>query len=418
MKYIALCALFTVMLVAQLGALRSAPLAAPSNSVFGFNSHVASRYPDYATLDRPLTLVNNLGVGWVREDVQWHRVEERPGRFDWSWHDTVFDAHRRNGVNIIGVLGPAVGWATPEPNDAPNEVSFYPPDPDRYAAFAKEVATHYKGKVQAWEIWNEPENALYWKPAPDPAAYTRMLIKAAAAIKSVDPGVTVLSGGVVPYDPNFLNAVAANGGWNAFDALSIHPYVDPFTPETAQIDVVGIKNVQTLAARYGAKPIWITEFGWTSGPCERDPQGRTNEEQQANYLVRGAVLLRGAGAERVLWYNYKDQDRPCYGLVRGGNSSTDYSPLKPAATALRVLSTQLAGTTPQGAQEAMPRQQVLSFDDASGWGAPFPTGKPPITASTAHVHSGSAAGQIIYQFTSDDNDYVAFPRSTQYTAPS
>jgi polysaccharide biosynthesis protein PslG len=410
-----------VALIAPFAPLRAVPTApvqaAPGDSAFGFNSHIASRYPDFGSLDRPAALVNDLAVGWVREDVQWHRVEEQPGRWDWSWHDRVFDAHRRNGVKIIGVIGPAVGWATPEPNDGSREVSFFPPDPDRYAAFAREVALRYKGRVQAWEIWNEPENAIYWRPAPDPAAYARMLIKASAAIKSVDPNVTVLSGGVVPFDPSFLNQVAANGAWSSFDALAVHPYVDPHTPEAAQIDVVGVRNVQNLAARYGSKPIWVTEFGWGSGACERDPQGRTDEEEQANYLVRGAAMLRGAGAERVLWYNFKDQERPCYGLVRGDGGATNYSSLKPSAIALRTLSQQLDGTQPRGPQDVMPRQVVLPLDDANGWGAPFPQGKPAIVGSTAQVRSGSGSIAISYQFTSGDNDYVAFPRNPATPLP-
>ncbi|PLS79540.1 MAG: hypothetical protein CYG59_12965 [Chloroflexi bacterium] len=416
-RFVLACVLLIVALLPLLGQ-RAEAQSAPRDSVFGLNSHIASRYPVFDSLEQPAALVNNLSAGWVREEVQWHRIEEQPGQFDWTWYDKVFDAHRRNGVNIIGLLNPAVGWATSEPGDAPNGVSFFPPDPNLFATFAKAAATRYKGRVQAWEIWNEPENALYWKPAPNPAAYAQLLSKASAAIKSVDPGVTVLSGGVVPFDPSFLNAVAAHGAWNAFDALSIHPYVDPFTPETAQIDVVGVQNVQTLAARYGRKPIWVTEFGWTTGPCERDPEGRTDDEEQANYLVRAAAMLRGAGAERVLWYNFKDHAQPCYGLVRGGGGPTDYAPLKPAARALKVLSEQVGGAQPLGPQDVMPRQTVLTFDDANGWGAPFPVGKPAISSSTAQVHGGTAAGQITYQFTSGDNDYVAFPRSANTALPA
>lgn len=392
--------------------------AASSGSAFGVNAHVASRYPDFDSLERPANLVAELGNGWAREDVQWHRIQPAPDRWDWSWYDRVFASYNRNGVNIIGVIGPAVGWATPNPNDGSSEVSFFAPDPDRYAAFARAVAEHYRGRVAAWEIWNEPENGVHWQPAPDPAAYAQLLTKAYAAIKSVDPGVTVLSGGVVPFDPSFLTALAANGGWKSFDALAVHPYVDPYTPETAQIDVVGIQNVRTLAARYGDKPIWVTEFGWGTGPCERDMQGRTNEEQQANYLVRGAVMLRGAGAERVLWYNYKDRSQPCYGLVRADGGDSSYGSLKPAAIALKTLNAQVGGARPLGAQHVMPSQIVLSFDDASGWGRPYPPDKPAITASSAQVHSGSASGQITYQWTSGGNDYVAFPRSVATPLPA
>ncbi len=396
----------------------AAPSPALNTSAFGINSHLASRYPRFETLDQPATTVKNLGVGWVREDVQWHRIEPTPGRWDWSWYDRVFGLHRQNGLHIIGVIGPAVGWATNEPGIAPSAVSFYGPDPDKYAAFAKAVASRYQGVVDAWEIWNEPEHPVHWQPAPNPAAYAQLLIKASAAIRAVDPHVTLLSGGVTPFDPTWLNALGTSGAWNAFDAISVHPYVDPSTPEDAQIGAAGITTVQTLAARYGPKPIWATEFGWGTGPCERDPVGRTDEQGQANNLVRGAVMLRAAGAEHVLWYNLKDQDQPCYGLLRGAAGATDYSQPKPAATALRVLSEQLGTATPLGDQDLMPHQIVLPFEDASGWGAPFPPGKPPITPRTAQVHSGAASGAITYQFATPTNDYVAFERSTPTPLPA
>ena len=386
--------------------------------MYGLNSHIASRYPEFGTLAAPADLVRQLGVGWVREDVQWSRVEPSRGDYDWAWHDTVFQAHQRNGINIIGVIGPAVGWATPEPGDAEHGVSFYPPDPDQYAVFAASVAVRYRGLVKAWEIWNEPENPALWQPAPDPALYARFLIKASAAIRAVDPGVTILSGGVVPFNLDFLNRVAAEGAWDAFDAISVHPYVDPYTPEGGQIEMAGMENVARLAERYGRKPIWVTEYGWSTGPCERDPQGLTDEEEQADFLVRGAVLLRGAGAERVLWYNFKDHpQQPCYGVVRGGDREDDYRFLKPSATALRVLSEQVGAAKPLGSHDIMPREVVLPFEDASGWGQPFPADATTLRLSSTQVHSGTTAAEIAYQFNSLENDYVAYPRTVTTPLP-
>ncbi|GAC1545395.1 MAG: flagellar filament outer layer protein FlaA [Herpetosiphon sp.] len=399
-------------------AIHAAPGQSVTASVFGLNSHVASRYPRFETLDQPANVLKQLGGGWVREDVQWHRVQPSPGKWDWSWYDRVFALHQRNGLHTIGVIGPAVGWATNEPGIAPSAVSFYGPDPDKYAAFAQAVAARYKGQVDAWEIWNEPEHPIHWRPAPNPAAYAQLLTKASAAIRSVDNHAVILSGGITPFDPSWLTALGTSGAWNSFDAISVHPYVDPFSPEDAQIGAAGITAVQTLVAHFGAKPIWATEFGWGTGPCERDQAGRTDEDRQANYLARGAVMLRSAGAEHVLWYNFKDQDRPCYGLFRGASGATDYAQPKPAATALRVLSEQVGGGAPLGDQDLMPRQIVLPFEDAGGWAAPYPGGKPPIGVSTEHVHSGRSAGVITYQFTTPNNDYVAFERAAATPLPA
>ncbi len=384
--------------------------AAARASPFGINSHIASRHPDFATLAEPAGLVGNLDVGWVREDVQWSRVEPSPGNFDWSWHDTVFAAHRQRGIHIIGVIGPAVGWGTPELNDRPHDVSFFAPDPERYAAFAAAVASRYKGVVDAWEIWNEPENGVLWQPAPDPVRYAHLLKQASAAIKAVDPQVLVLNGGVVPYDPTFLDTIAAQDAWDAFDVLSVHAYVDPWTPETGQIGVVGVRQVAQLAAKYGRKPIWVTEFGWSTGPCERDPKGLTDEEEQANFLVRAAALLRSAGAERVLWYNLKDHPgQACYGLVRGGESDALYDSLKPSAAAFRVLSSQIANREPLGSQDFMPHVIAATFDDVGDWGPPFQATAEPMQSTTAQVYRGTGAARIAYRFGQPDNEYVAFP---------
>lgn len=396
----------------------TSPDTLPRASVFGFNSHLASCYPNFGRLEEPAAIAAGIEPGWVREELQWARVEPWQGSFDWSWYDTVFALHRQSGINIIGVINPAVGWATPEPSDGLDGISFYPPDPALFAAFARAAALRYRGVVRAWEIWNEPENAIFWRPAPDPAAYARLLIAASAEIKTVDPEVKVLNGGVVPYDPRFLDGIAAAGGWNAFDVLAVHPYVDPASPEDAQIDVVGVQNVARLAARYGAKPIWVTEYGWTTGPCERDPAGRTDEKAQASYVVRGAVLLRAAGAERVLWYTFKDETQPCYGLARVGRGLEDYGDLKPAAAALRTLSREIGAAMPIGARDLTPAQTILGFDDDRGWGTPFPPANGRLARSTEQVHGGAAAARIDYHFTTTGNDYVAFPRVADTPLPA
>ena len=67
--------------------------------------------------------------------------------------------------------------------------------------FAGAVAARRRtGGSPDFEIWNEPNNVVFWQPAPNPAAYTAALLAAYAAIKAVDPEGTVITGGLAPED--------------------------------------------------------------------------------------------------------------------------------------------------------------------------------------------------------------------------
>ncbi len=388
------------------------PVAQPS---FGLNSHLATRHPDPTSMDTPAALVSDLGVGWVREDFHWHRLQPRPGMWDWTFTDAAMRALLSRNISVLGVLGPSVGWATPYPSDTANDVSYYAPDPDAYVEYVRGVVTRYKRYVKYWEIWNEPDHAIFWRPAPDPAAYTSMMIRAAAAIKEVDPEAKVLIGGVNPFDTTFLRTVAEQGGWGSFDILAIHPYVDPYSPEDGNL-VAAADGVRALAERYGRKPIWVTEMGWSSGPGDRDAQGLTDEQFQASYLARAMLALWQAGVERIFWYTLKDDPGNPYGLVRVGASRTDYTSLKPAYYALRTLNAQIAGATFVERRDLFEQQVLSRFESVGGWRrVSQPNGV--LRSSTARAYAGAASAELSYNFTTRENDYVAFERDEPLALP-
>jgi polysaccharide biosynthesis protein PslG len=372
---------------------------------FGINSHIASRYPDPSSMDVPARIVAGARVGWVREDFQWFRIEPQQGEFDWLFTDQMVAALGRYDVNILGVLGPSVGWATPEPSDKPDDVSFLPPDPRLFARYAYAVAKRYQGQVDHWEIWNEPDNELFWRPNPDPVAYAELLRRAAYAIKQANPEATVLIGGMNPFDLTFMQTVHAQGAWDSFDVLNLHPYVDPFGPEDGNI-AAAVDSARALANEYGAKPIWVTELGWSSGPGDRDKVGLTDEQEQADYLARAMVLLWTGGVERIFWYTLKDDPGNPYGLVALGSGRADFSRLKPAFYALRTLNRMLGGAQLVGLRDLYQRQVVHQFEPVDSWlreGAPGA-----ISHSAEQVKSGAMALRIDYNFASADNEYTVY----------
>jgi polysaccharide biosynthesis protein PslG len=382
---------------------------------FGLNTHLATRYPDLSTMSAAADIVARSGAGWAREDIHWYRIQPDPTTWDWRFTDEAIRELLARNIKIVGVLGHPPGWATPYGGDAPADVSFYAPDPRRFAAFAAAVVERYGRYVHHWEIWNEPDNPSFWKPEPDAAGYARLLRLASDAIHRGDPRAQVLIGGVNPFNTEFLRGVAAAGAWRSFDILAIHPYVDPATPEDGNI-VAATDAVWGLAIQLGVKPIWVTEVGWASKSSDRDPVGAVDEQTQADYLVRAVLLLWRAGAERIFWYTLKDDPGSPYGLVGRGADRTDYQLLKPAFSAFRTLSQQLAGAEFIALHDPFKRTNILDFESLGAWrrgDQPYGT----LNATFAAQHSGRAAARLDYSFPSDSNDYVVFRRDEPVAIP-
>lgn len=391
------------------------PVAPLDAAPFGINTHLATRYTDAATMAIPADIVAKSGAGWAREDVHWWRVEPSNGVWDWTYTDAAFRALLERGIKIVGVLGHPPGWATPYAGDAPNDVSFYAPDQQQFVNYARAVVARYGAYIHHWEIWNEPDSPLFWKPAPDPAAYAALLQSTAATIHGIDPSAKVLLGGISPFDTTFLRHVAEAGVWDSFDILAIHPYVDPHSPEDGDI-VAAADGMRALAAHYGPKPIWATEVGWSSGHGDHDAVGVVDEQHQADYLVRALMLLWRAGIERSFWYALKDDPGNPYGLVALGTGRADFQRTKPAYSAFQTLSKQLGGGSFVSLRDLFSRDTVLDFETFGTWtrgDQPYGT----LTSTTATLHGSQTAAAINYHFPTADNDYVVFLRDTPAPIP-
>lgn len=412
-----LCVLFLSAAVAsRTSAVVAEPVVAPAAATpFGLNTHLATRYPDPSSMSVPADIVAQSGAGWAREDFHWYRIQPGPNTWDWTFTDAAMRELIRRKIEIVGVLGHPPGWATPYSGDDRSGVSFYAPNQQRFATFAQAVVKRYSRYIHHWEIWNEPDNPLFWKPAPDPASYALLLERASAAIHGVDPAAKVLIGGLNPFDTDFLRTVAEAGAWNSFDIIAIHPYVDPATAEDGNI-LAATDAVKALAARYGAKPIWATEVGWASGPGDHDPIGLVNEQGQANNLVRAILLLWRAGVERIFWYTLKDDPGNPYGLVALGSGRADYSILKPAFYAFRTLNGQLDGAAFVGLQDPFTRTTVLDFESFGAWRR---GDQPNGTFSPTELirHGGRMAARLDYTFPTSGNDYVVFRRASPAAIP-
>lgn len=231
-----------------------------------------------ADLNRELTAARDAGMWAIRVDVDWSVIEARRGIRAWTAVDRVVGAVTALGMCPVGVVGYTPRWAA-RATDLPTDSHFRPADPATFAAFARDAAARYVDSIAVWEVWNEPNIATFYRPAPDAAGYGRLLTAASAAIKSASPTSAVISGGLAPAVDNgrdiapvtFLTALYRGGFRRSFDAVGVHPYTYPALPDdpstrswnTAQ-KMWDMHDVM-VAGGDGAKLIWMTEFGAPTG---------------------------------------------------------------------------------------------------------------------------------------------------------
>ena len=224
----------------------------------------------------------------VRVMIPWAGVETIQGRLNWSNVDKVVNAAVAKNIPIMGFINSTPNWAV-GPGGRP--LSGRPASPEVYGDFAAKVAERYRGKISAYEIWNEPNAVTFYTPAPDPIGYTDLLKAAYPKIKAVDPSATVIGGvlaalvdfGNVTINPvRFLDEMYDAGAKDFFDAISFHPYhyslkfSEGVTLANSPVDqVIDMRQVM-VANGNSAKKIWCTEYG--------QPTSKVSEADQAAFI--------------------------------------------------------------------------------------------------------------------------------------
>lgn len=290
--------------------------------------------------------LGDAGLRTVRIDLGWSSLEPRRRRIS-AWHvrlaDRCVNLARAHGMDVLVTLMWTPAWANRgrDRTVPPRRVS-------DFAWFARWAARHFRGRVSAWEIWNEPNLASFW--AGSVRKYVRLLRAAYPAIKAGDRRAKVVFGGIVHNDDRYLRAAYRAGARGSFDVMATHPYqgLADAAPETADDGddwwlLTHVPTVHEVMARHGdgAKPIWFTELGWSVHENRPDlppwQRGVTPVEQAA-YLTRAFELIgaRYPYVERAFWYkdaarSEDDEVQAGYGLLKA-----DLSP-RPAYLALKAL---------------------------------------------------------------------------------
>ena len=207
-------------------------------------------------------LLRRLGIRATLVTIDWSAVEQRKGRYQWEHTDRLITVLHDAGVQIIGQIAWTPRWASRGAGDTEGEGSTdlvpgwmrYPPkelaDWERFLGLA---AARYRGRVNAIEIWNEPDIDDFYRGSVE--EFIQMVKAAARAVRRSASGTKVLVSGFVAVNETlpFVKAV-----WEAtvrdFDVASLH-----YQSVNRSLDIAG----PFLRSLDPAKPIWNTEEGGT-----------------------------------------------------------------------------------------------------------------------------------------------------------
>lgn len=360
-----------------------APSGKTVDELLAISSHI-NRGTAYSwTREFEIEKLGQAGVGMLRTDFSWSRIE--PNNDDWQFdgYDTMVDLCGEAGIEVDALLDYGVDWAMP--GGSHDEI-----DPADWADFSGHVAEHFADRIDLYEIWNEENTSRFWKPHPNPAHYGELLKAGYQAIHENDPQATVLWGGLSSWD---IHIFLQNGIWNFllrvhdqhpdicdyFDAMAIHPYTALQQPNPEfTLDLSfwvypnladSIDHARDLLTEIGCgdKPIYLTEIGW--------PHYFLGLQRQAAYLPRSVMLAAGREVEYYYWYTFWDgaggstpPTEDTFGLFTWpGNDPVE----KPAYQALMGIH-QLLGEASYAGDLAAAlgwemSQYALAFADDDGW---------------------------------------------------
>jgi hypothetical protein len=160
----------------------------------------------YGSVPKTMKLVTQLKASRIRANVTWSYVVGKAARwrtapkhisYNWTGYDALIREAAARGIRVqLTLTGPAPAWATGN-----HRVGHYMPKSSPFRAFASAAAEHFRGKVDRYSIWNEP-NYVRWLSPLDrgPKLYRALYVAAYAAIKRADPGAQVLIGETSPFE--------------------------------------------------------------------------------------------------------------------------------------------------------------------------------------------------------------------------
>jgi hypothetical protein len=236
----------------------------------GFFGVVPQAPPSGADLARMAGTVETLRI-----PIYWDEVEPAPGEFDFGPLDEEIGAAARHGIEVAPFVYGSPAWVESNPARPPLGAGALA----AWRGFLRALVLRYgpqgsfwvgrrpRAPVRRWQIWNEPNFSLYWKPKIEPAGYAKLLRASATTIRQADPAARIVLAGIAPVESGMKTwtfmrrLLRVHGVRRDFDFAADHPY-SATIPEL-DYQVTKVHHAMVVGGA-GSKPLIVTEFGVAS----------------------------------------------------------------------------------------------------------------------------------------------------------
>ena len=321
------------------------------------------------TTERDLKLAREAGFTWVKQRFEWRYIEgNAKGKYEWNEPDRIVEAINKAGLKVVARIDNQPKWAR---SDKVFPAAGPPDNMEDFGDFIQALVERYKGRIHAYEIWNEPNLAREWgNKQPNATEYVNMLKVAYKAAKKADPNALIISAGLSPTtasgaiatpDAEFLKQMYAAGAKDYFDLLGAHAAGYKAPPEVGPDEIAqnpkynhgepgvgriyGFRHAEDLREIMvqngdAEKQVAVLEFGWTSDDRPDSPYTwhAVSEQEKADYLTRA---FKFAGENWYPWVgvmsaiyipdpNWTKNDEQYYWSITNPDGSS-----RPAYDALR-----------------------------------------------------------------------------------
>ncbi|MBL8495476.1 MAG: endo-1,4-beta-xylanase [Rhodocyclaceae bacterium] len=280
----------------------------------------------------------------------WNYLEPAKGAWAFEAMDVAVADARQANLEILYPLGLTPKWASSDPERA----SAYGPGnsmPPRLMAdweeYVRTVVRRYRGRIAAYEIWNEPNRALFFGGTT--ADLKRLTCSAYAIIKQIDPAAKVVGAAAtdqmqgVRWLADFLDKEVLS----CVDAIGFHLYTLAHEPPEAVVPIV--REIRNVLVSKGAAsvPLWNTEFGWyiANSQVANDSRYKVlNASTARDFLLRSFVVQASLGIERAFQYAWNNR--------RMGVIEPDTGKVKDVGEAFAVAARWLGGADEVSCRES------------------------------------------------------------------